>query len=90
MKAIKETEMYNLQHLNIGVLLGTSLQIIYALDALFFESAMLTTFEIMYEGTGYMLCTAYMIYPFLPTLTTKYMLYHKYVSNMKNNIAPLN
>ncbi|XP_017758730.1 PREDICTED: lamin-B receptor [Eufriesea mexicana] len=76
-KAIEETEIYSLQRLNIGILLGTSLQIIYAMDALLFESAMLTTFEIMYEGTGYMLCTAYMIYPFLPTLTTKYMLYHK-------------
>ncbi|KOC64810.1 Lamin-B receptor [Habropoda laboriosa] len=76
-KVIEEAETYSLEHLNIGALLATSLQIIYAMDALFFESAMLTTFEIMYEGTGYMLCTGYMLYPFLPTLTTKYILYHK-------------
>ncbi|XP_012345755.1 delta(14)-sterol reductase TM7SF2 isoform X2 [Apis florea] len=76
-KTIEETEIYTLEHLNVGALLGTLLQIIYAMDALFFESALLTTFEIMYEGTGYMLCTGYMMYPFLPTLTTKYMLYHK-------------
>ncbi|XP_033184519.1 lamin B receptor isoform X1 [Bombus vancouverensis nearcticus] len=76
-KTIEETETYSLEHLNIGVMLGTLLQIIYAMDALFFESAILTTFEIMYEGTGYMLCTGYMMYPFLLAFTTKYMLYHK-------------
>ncbi|CAL7949897.1 unnamed protein product [Xylocopa violacea] len=76
-KAIEEGDIYNLQHLNVGVLLGTLLQIIYAMDALFFESAMLTTFEIMYEGTGYMLCTSYMMYPFSVTIATKYMLFHQ-------------
>ena len=77
MKTIEETETYSLEHLNTGVLLGALLQIIYAIDALFFESTILTTFEVMYEGTGYMLCTGYMMYPFLPTLTTKYMLHHE-------------
>ncbi|KOX78838.1 Lamin-B receptor [Melipona quadrifasciata] len=77
MKTIEETETYSLEYLNMGVLLGALLQIIYAIDALFFESTILTTFEVMYEGTGYMLSTGYMMYPFLPTLTTKYMLYHK-------------
>lgn len=76
-KTIEEMETYSLEYLNIGVMLGTLLQIIHAMDALFFESAILTTFEIMYEGTGYMLCTGYMMYPFLLALTTKYMLYHK-------------
>ncbi|CAK9808443.1 Delta(14)-sterol reductase LBR [Anthophora plagiata] len=76
-EVIEVAETYSLEHLNIGVLLATLLQIIYAMDALLFESAMLTTFEVMYEGTGYMLCTGYMLYPFLPTLTTRYILYHK-------------
>ena len=76
-KAIEETEEYSLEQLNVGVLLAALLQIIYSMDALFFESAFLTSFEVMYEGAGYMLCTGYMLYPFLPTLTTKYMLYHK-------------
>ena len=76
-KAIEETEEYSLEQLNVGVLLAALLQIIYSMDALFFESAFLTTFEVMDEGAGYMLCTGYMLYPFLPTLTTKYMLYHK-------------
>ncbi|XP_053984855.1 delta(14)-sterol reductase TM7SF2 [Hylaeus volcanicus] len=76
-KAIEEAENYSIEHLNMSVLLVASLQIIYSMDALFFESTILTTFEVMYEGTGYMLCTGYMLYPFLPTLTTKYMLYHK-------------
>lgn len=76
-KAIEETESYNLEQLNVGVLLVAVLQIIYSMDALFFESTFLTTFETMYEGTGYRLCAGYMLYPFLPTLTTKYVLYNK-------------
>lgn len=78
--AIKTTEgieSYDLEHFNVNVLLTCSLQIMYAIDALFFESAVLTTFEVMYEGTGYMLCTGYLLFPFLPTLTTKYMFYHR-------------
>ncbi|KZC06192.1 Lamin-B receptor [Dufourea novaeangliae] len=76
-KAIEEAESYSVEHINISVLLTASLQIIYAVDALFFEPTVFTSFEVMYEGTGYMLCTGYMIYPFLPTLTTKYVLYNK-------------
>nr|XP_034177107.1 delta(14)-sterol reductase TM7SF2 isoform X2 [Osmia lignaria] len=76
-KTVEEAESYSLEHLNVSVLLTCLLQIIYAMDTLFFESAILTTFEIMYEGTGYMLCVGYFLFPFLPTLTTKYMLYHK-------------
>ncbi|XP_076234062.1 lamin B receptor [Calliopsis andreniformis] len=76
-KAVEEAESYSLEHLNIDVVLAAILQIIYSMDSLFFESAILTTFEIMYEGTGYMLCTGYMLFPFLPTLTTKYILYNK-------------
>ncbi|XP_076638714.1 lamin B receptor [Colletes latitarsis] len=76
-KAIEEAESYNTEHLNINVLLVASLQIIYSMDSLFFESTILTTFEVMYEGTGYMLCTGYMLFPFLATLTTKYVLYNK-------------
>lgn len=76
-KAIEEAESYSVEHLNISVILAALLQIIYSMDALLFESAMLTTFEVMYEGTGYMLCTGYMLFPFLPTLMTKYILYNK-------------
>lgn len=76
LKSIENIEIYNLEEHNVSVLLATLLQIIYAMDALFFEHALLTTFEVTQEGTGYMLCTGYMLYPFLPTLMTKYMLYH--------------
>ncbi|XP_031825484.1 lamin B receptor isoform X2 [Nomia melanderi] len=76
-KSIEEAESYSIEHLHISVLLIASLQVIYAMDSLFFESTILTTFEVMYEGTGYMLCTGYMLYPFLPTLITKYALVNK-------------
>ncbi|XP_017877864.1 delta(14)-sterol reductase isoform X2 [Ceratina calcarata] len=77
LKSIEKFDIYNLEQNNVGVLLGTLLQIIYAMDALVYEHALLTTFEVTQEGTGYMLCTGYMLYPFLPTLATKYMLYHR-------------
>ncbi|XP_012150155.1 lamin B receptor isoform X1 [Megachile rotundata] len=76
-KTTEGIESYDLEHFNVNVFVTCSLQILYAMDALFFESAFLTTFEVMYEGTGYMLCTGYLLFPFLPTLTTKYMFYHR-------------
>ncbi|XP_076284360.1 lamin B receptor isoform X2 [Lasioglossum baleicum] len=76
-KSIDETQSYTMEHLRISVLLIAGLQIIYVMDALFFESTILTSFEVMYEGTGYMLSTGYLLFPFLPTITTKYALYNK-------------
>ncbi|XP_076657065.1 lamin B receptor [Halictus rubicundus] len=76
-KSIDETQSYTMEHLRISVLSIAALQIIYVMDALFFESAVLTSFEVMYEGTGYMLSTGYLLFPFLPTITTKYALYNK-------------
>ncbi|XP_076374754.1 lamin B receptor isoform X2 [Megalopta genalis] len=76
-KSIEEAQSYSLEYLRISVLLIASLQIIYTMDALFFESTILSSFEIMHEGTGYMLSTGYMLFPFLPTITTKFALYNK-------------
>ncbi|XP_063991267.1 delta(14)-sterol reductase TM7SF2 [Diachasmimorpha longicaudata] len=60
---------------NTTVLMVTGLQIFYCLDALVFEGTSLTSFRVMYEGTGYMTCVANLLYPFLVTLVTRYVFY---------------
>ncbi|XP_014212423.1 delta(14)-sterol reductase [Copidosoma floridanum] len=54
-----------------------SLQIIYALDSLIFEASFLSSFEVLYEGTGYMLSLGYLIYPFLTSISIRYLSHHK-------------
>ncbi|XP_015120862.1 delta(14)-sterol reductase [Diachasma alloeum] len=60
---------------NATVLVVTGLQIFYCLDALVFEATSLTSFRVMYEGTGYMTCVANLLHPFLMTLVTRYVYY---------------
>ncbi|XP_011504313.1 PREDICTED: delta(14)-sterol reductase isoform X2 [Ceratosolen solmsi marchali] len=67
-------ELNNLNYIAIEVAL---LQIVHAADNLVFESSAVTSFEITYEGTGFMLITRYLTYPFLATLTTRYLLTNK-------------
>jgi len=61
------------------LLLAAGLQIWYSLDSLWFEDSFLASFEIMYEGTGYMLAVGYHMYPFIPTFITRYVLVHRFV-----------
>lgn len=72
MKCMEDHSNYN-----STAVLGALLQLIYALDFLIFESNYLTTFGVMYEGTGYMLCVGHLLYPFLQTLMTRVLLHEK-------------
>ncbi|XP_058802204.1 delta(14)-sterol reductase TM7SF2-like [Phymastichus coffea] len=79
-KIVKEVdtfELNNLQQLNYAALASVILQIVYLLDNLIFETKFLSSFEVVYEGTGYMLSVGYLIYPYLGTITTRYLLAHK-------------
>ncbi|XP_046388886.1 delta(14)-sterol reductase TM7SF2 [Ischnura elegans] len=49
------------------------LQYLYALDLLWFEDQFATTFSAMSEGGGYLLCMSSALYPFIPTLITRYV-----------------
>lgn len=60
--------------LNSTLVVFTTMQIIYAIDSLFYESDLTTTFEFMHEGIGCQVCYGYFIYPFMPTLITKHIL----------------
>lgn len=59
------------------LLFAAGLQIWYALDFLWFEDGFPTSFDVMYEGTGYMLTLAYDIYPFIPTTITRFLLVYR-------------
>lgn len=59
-----------------ALLVACILQIIYVLDMLAFESNLTTTFELQYEGLGYMKVMQYSVYPFLMTSITKYLYEH--------------
>jgi hypothetical protein len=64
------------------LLVAVGLQIWYALDSLWFEESFLASFEIMYEGTGYMLAVGYHMYPFIPTVITRFVLVNRFVVPM--------
>ncbi|KAG8041469.1 hypothetical protein G9C98_002762 [Cotesia typhae] len=55
----------------------------YCFDYLYFEDVTLTSFRVLYEGTGYMTCVAGLIYPFLVTLGPRYLL-----AQEVNNTSP--
>lgn len=63
--------------LNLTVTMTTALQIFYCLDYLLFEASTLTSFKVMYEGTGYMVCIGNLLYPSLMTLGSRYLFYQK-------------
>jgi hypothetical protein len=64
------------------LMFAAGLQIWYAVDFLWFEDGFPTTFDIMYEGTGYMLTLAYGIYPFIPTTITRFLLVYRFVVSL--------
>ncbi|XP_032667096.1 delta(14)-sterol reductase TM7SF2 isoform X2 [Odontomachus brunneus] len=76
-KAIGDVKNPKIEQLDLPTLLASSLHFFYILDGLIYEATIFTSFAVMYEGTGYMTCVSHLLYPFLPTLTTRFMLYHK-------------
>lgn len=63
-------------HLDPTITTVYTLTTIYYLDPLIFESQWLSTFEIQYEGFGYMLAVGYSLYPFFLTSIIRYIYYH--------------
>ena len=76
-KIIKGPEPLNLNNALLPAFVAASLQIFYCLDSLLFEGSFLSSFEITYEGTGYMLTTGYLMYPYFSTLLTRYLFLHR-------------
>jgi len=76
-KIINSMESSNIEQLNGAGILVVSLQCWYIMDRFINEAAILTSFEIMYEGTGYMMCVSHLLRPFLMSLTTRFVLYQR-------------
>lgn len=63
---------------------------IYYLDPLFFEADWLTSFEIQYEGFGYMLAVGYALYPFFLSSLLRYVFYYGIqLNNLKLTISTI-
>jgi protein-S-isoprenylcysteine O-methyltransferase Ste14 len=59
---------------NPTVVLASAFQVLYALDAMFFEEYYFNSHDAMNSGYGWSLMSSYFTFPFLPTLITKYLI----------------
>lgn len=73
----RNTKSLNIEHLDGTTILIVALQLFYIMHGSIHEAALLTSFEIMYEGTGYMMCVNRLLYPFLMTIATRFTLYQE-------------
>ncbi|XP_071445360.1 delta(14)-sterol reductase TM7SF2 [Hetaerina americana] len=63
----------DIHSLSYPFLACVTLQYLYALDLLWFEDQFATTFTAMSEGGGYLFSMSSALYPFVPTLITRYL-----------------
>lgn len=59
---------------NPALIIGSSLQILYAMDAMWFEEYYFYSLDSLNSGYGWSLISSYITFPFLPTLITRYLL----------------
>lgn len=64
----------NLGKVNLAVAMTAVFQVIYALDAMFFEEYFFFSHDAMNTGFGFNLISSYLTFPFIPTLVTRYMI----------------
>jgi len=57
-----------------AVLVAASLQVLYAMDAMWFEEYYFCSHDYLHSGYGWALISSYLTFPFIPTLITRYML----------------
>jgi len=60
---------------NTGVLVTASLQILYCMDAMWYEPYYFYSADYLNSGTGLSLISSYLTFPFLPTLITRSMIH---------------
>ena len=56
-------------------------QVLYALDAMFFEEYFFFSHDYMHSGLGLNLICSYLTFPFIPTLITQYLIQRSPVMN---------
>merc|ERR1719219_1532200 len=66
--------MKNDARVNPVATMASAFQVLYALDAMFFEEYFFFSHDAMNTGFGFSLISSYKSFPFLPTLITKYLI----------------
>jgi len=66
--------MKNDGRVNPVATMASAFQVLYALDAMFFEEYFFFSHDAMNTGCGFSLISSYNSFPFLPTLITKYLI----------------
>ena len=60
---------------NMAVIVTASLQVLYAMDAMFYEKYYFNSTDYLSSGYGWSLISSYLTFPFLPTLATRYIIH---------------
>lgn len=67
------TEASMTRGVNPTVVIAATFQILYAMDAMYYEECYFYSHDSLYSGYGWSLISSYLTFPFLPTLVTKYL-----------------
>jgi len=59
--------------INPTVVIAATYQILYAMDAMYYEECYFYSHDSLYSGYGWSLISSYLTFPFLPTLVTRYL-----------------
>ncbi|KAG2467633.1 LBR protein, partial [Polypterus senegalus] len=75
--ALAEMKEQNIEYPSLAMILVNAFQLIYVLDALWNEEAILTTMDIVHDGFGYMLAFGDLVWvPFVYSLQAYYLVSH--------------
>jgi len=72
---VTDSVLANQGNINPAVVIAATLQVLYAMDAMFFEEYYFYSHDYLNSGYGWSLISSYLTFPFLPTLITRYMIY---------------
>ena len=67
------TEASMATQVNPTVVIAATYQILYAMDAMYYEECYFYSHDSLYSGYGWSLISSYLTFPFLPTLVTRYL-----------------
>ena len=72
---VTDSVLSNGGKVNPAVVIAATLQVLYAMDAMFFEEYYFYSHDYLNSGYGWSMISSYLTFPFLPTLITRYMIY---------------
>jgi len=72
---VTDSVLNNGGKINPAVTIAATLQVLYAMDAMFFEEYYFYSHDYLNSGYGWSMISSYLTFPFLPTLITRYTIY---------------